>query len=162
MPTVILDTDFLSAFLKIERLDLVRDLFRVEVVWIPPAVHREIAQTDLLTRLVDTEWLEVVAPDANLLSDLTQREAFQGLGAGEQECIALALRHPDAMLLTNDNKARQVAAQQGLAVVNIPAFLLACKRAGMADRASLEAIVRDLQDKDHYEFRQEVLKALLE
>jgi len=161
MLAVVFDTDFLSAFLKIEKLDLVRVFYGVQVLWIPPAVHREIAQTDLLTRLVAIPWIRVVSPDVSLLDDLLRRETFQGLGAGEQECIALALEQADAVLLTNDNKARQIAMQQGLTVVNIPAFLLACKRAGLVDRATLEAIVYDLQVKDHYAFRQEVLEALL-
>ena len=46
--TIICDTDFLSSFLKIERLELVKDLFKEENLYIPVAVFSEIAKTDLI------------------------------------------------------------------------------------------------------------------
>ena len=52
MPTILLDADFLSSFLKIGRCDLIRSLYQVEQAVIPTAVHRELAQTDLLTHLL--------------------------------------------------------------------------------------------------------------
>jgi len=57
-PTVILDADFLSAFLKVERLPLIREFYQVESLYVPPAVYREVALTDLLSRLlVDGSWV---------------------------------------------------------------------------------------------------------
>jgi hypothetical protein len=47
-------------------------------------------------------------------------------------------------------------------VINIPAFLLACNRAGMLDRAAMADITAALQAKDHYGFRQDILKLLLD
>ena len=52
---IILDTDFLSSFLKIGRLNLVRDFFNVDYVSIPLAVFTEIGKTDLVDTLIDTE-----------------------------------------------------------------------------------------------------------
>ena len=52
MPTVILDTDFLSSFLKIGCCDLIRLLYQVKQATIPTAVHRELAQTTLLPQLL--------------------------------------------------------------------------------------------------------------
>jgi hypothetical protein len=43
MTTIVLDTDFLSSFLKIQRCDLIRSFYLVEQAYIPAAVHREIA-----------------------------------------------------------------------------------------------------------------------
>ena len=45
MTAVILDTDFLSSFLKIGRCDLIRALYPTPRVVIPVAVYRELAQT---------------------------------------------------------------------------------------------------------------------
>ena len=79
MPTIILDTDFLSSFLKIERCDLIKSLYQVERMLIPVAVHRELAQTDLLAPLLATDWIGV--PSAEPLSDetLLQDPTFQTL-----------------------------------------------------------------------------------
>ena len=100
---IISDTDFLSSFLKIERLELVKDLFK-------------------------------------------------NLGSGEKECLVLCKQFRDSMLLISDNKAREIANKNNIAVLNIPAFLLACKDAGLLDREDLATIIRDLKDKDYYEF----------
>ena len=161
MPVVILDADFLSSFLKIGRLELVREFYGGQILCIPPAVYREIAQTELLTQLVAVTWIQIATPDAMILSSLTHDDELSGLGAGERESIALALAQPDAVLMMSDNKARRVARRLGVAAVNIPAFLLACKMAGRVDRETLEAIIQGLRDKDYYEFRRDILTALL-
>lgn len=161
MLTVILDTDFLSAFLKIERVPLIRSFYQVETLLAPPAVHREIAVTNLLPRLAGLPWVCLAEPALARLTTLQQDELFARLGSGEQEAIALALERPGAVLLMNDNQARRVATSLGVTVIHIPAFLLACKMAGLVDRKTLADLIAALQEKDYYKFRQDVLVALL-
>jgi len=161
MPTVILDTDFLSSFLKIGRCDLIRTFYQVEQALVPAAVHRELAQTDLLTSLLATDWIHVPLAEPPSDETLLEDPTFQALGAGEQACILLARTLPDAVLLTSDNKARRFAQSLGLTVANIPAFLLACKMAGLANPEQMKQIVQDLKDRDFYEFKSEVRAALL-
>ena len=62
----------------------------------------------------------------------------------------------------NDNKARQFARSLGVIVVNIPAFLLACKMANLVSPAQMEQIIRDLRTKDFYTFQAEIRDLLLE
>jgi predicted nucleic acid-binding protein len=161
MPTVILDSDFLSSFLKIDRCELIRIFYRLETALIPAAVHREIAQTDLLGQLLETGWIK--SPPAEPLpdDDLLEDHVFHALGDGEQACIVLTRTLADAVLLTNDNLARRFAASLGIAVVNIPAFLLACKEEGLLGRDQVAQIVEDLRAKDYYEFKAEVRELLL-
>jgi len=49
---IILDTDFLSSFLKIDKLDLVRNFFG-EDLYIPISVLKEISQTELIKKLIE-------------------------------------------------------------------------------------------------------------
>lgn len=121
MPAIILDTDFLSSF-KIDRCDLIRSLYQVEQVIVPVAVHRELAQTDLLTQLLAIPWIDVTPMEPSRDETLQQDSTFQALGAGEQACILLARTLPDAVLLMSDNKARQFAQSQG--VTNEHSFVL--------------------------------------
>jgi predicted nucleic acid-binding protein len=99
MLTIILDTDFLSSFLKIDRCDLIKSFYQVEQAIIPAAVHRELAQTDLLMQLLAIPWIGVSpvepSPDETLLQD----SVFQALGAGERACILLARTLPYTVLL---------------------------------------------------------------
>ena len=158
---VVLDSDFLSSFLKIGKLDLVRSFYQVSHLQIPPAVFREVSQTPLLERLAQTPWLEVTVPGSQGLPGVAPQVGRHELGAGELEAIALALEHPNSLLLMSDNRARHEAIRNGAQVVNIPAFLLACKISGFLDREEIAAIIRDLEEKDRYSFRQEVLTRLL-
>ena len=161
MVTIILDTDFLSSFLKIERLGLIKAFFQVESLHIPLAVYREIAQTDLLPRLLATKWIAVKQANKVAYEALYQDEAFTTLGEGEQESMLLALDSTDAVLMMSDNQARRVAQAQGIRVLNIPAFLLACKMSGLIEREEMAQTIRDLKEKDYYKFKQEVREALL-
>jgi predicted nucleic acid-binding protein len=162
MPTIILDTDFLSSFLKISSCDLVRLLYQVDQAIIPAAVHRELAQTTLLSLLLAIPWITVMTEVPSIDEMLAQDSTFQALGSGEQECILLARVLPDVVLLVSDNKARQFARSQGIAVANIPAFLLACKAAGLVTSTQMIQIIDDLKTQDFYEFRPAIRRALLE
>ena len=67
----------------------------------------------------------------------------------------------DSMLLISDNKAREIANKNNIAVLNIPAFLLACKDVGLLNREDIATIIRDLKDKDYYEFSEEERSRLI-
>lgn len=161
MAIIILDADFLSSFLKIGRLSLVSGFYANSKVLITPAVYREVALTPLLGSLLAITWLQMRAPQLEKLQHLQTEREFQTLGSGEQESIALALENADSVLLTSDNKARQIARRLGATAINLPAFLLLCKQTGQLDREQLQAIVNDLRAKDFYEFRRDVLNLLL-
>lgn len=156
---VVLDTDFLSAFLKIDRLPLVRSLFRVETLAVPLAVYREIGLTRLLPQLAALSWIAILEAGKPPVEAL-RLESWAKLGPGEQEAITLASKG-QAVLLTNDGQAGRVARQLGIEVANVPAFLLAVKVAELADRSELAAVVRELREKDRYAFRADLLDLLL-
>ena len=161
MLIIIFDADFLSSFLQIERCDLIREFYQIEQALVPAAVYRELAQTDLLTSLLAISWLHVPLVEPPPDETLSQNVTFQTLGAGERTCITLAHTQTDAVVLMSDNKARRLAQSLGITVVNIPAFLLACKIAGLIDIEMMTQIIQDLKDKDFYEFRKDVHDELL-
>lgn len=128
---------------------------------IPTAVHREIAQTDLLAQLLAIQWIKTLQIEPSLDGVTMNNPAFQALGSGEQACIALAQGMDDTVLLMSDNIARSFAQSLGIIVVNVPAFLLACKISGLIDIEEMAQIVDDLKSKDYYEFKNKVRQLLL-
>jgi predicted nucleic acid-binding protein len=158
---VILDTDFLSSFLKIERIDLIRQFHRVEFIYISPKVYQEISESELLPLLTNKDWVMIEPPthegDERLLSD----PEFMSLGTGERESILLALKSEGAILLINDNKARKVAIKRGITAFSIPDFLMACKARDLLTREEIGKVIIELKEKDFYEFKEEVKKLLL-
>ena len=159
-PVIILDADFLSAFLKIQRLDLVKDFYDVEIPRVPVAVYREISLTNLLPSLTALPWIQLAIPEQGDDAGVLVPD-FVGLGKGEQEAIRLARETQGSLLLMNDLKARRIAHQLEVETVDIPAFLLSCKLVGFLGSAEIRAVVQALQEKDRYGFRKEVLARLL-
>lgn len=158
---VVLDSDFLSSFLKIDRLALVRDFYQIAELLVPPAVYREVSQTDLLAKLIALPWVRVQLLDANRKQALWQDGELAKLGPGEQEAIALSLDRGGAVLLMNDNEARRVAARLGIEVLNIPTFLSACKLSGFTSRGEIAGLISALEERDRYGFRKDVRDLLL-
>ena len=158
---LICDTDFLSSFLKIGRLELVKDLFKVVNLYIPVAVLREIAKTDLITDLLNKEWIKVKKVSDEELKEMEKDKEFANLGSGEKECLALCKRFEKSALLISDNEARRIANKKDIVTLNISAFLLACKQMRILDRSDIIAIIRDLKEKDYYEFSEEEKQRLL-
>ena len=158
---LICDTDFLSSFLKIGRLELVKDLFKVVNLYIPVAVLREIAKTDLITDLLNKEWIKVKKVSDEELKEMEKDKEFANLGSGEKECLALCKRFEKSVLLISDNEARRIANKKDIVTLNISAFLLACKQMRILDRSDIIAIIRDLKEKDYYEFSEEEKQRLI-
>jgi predicted nucleic acid-binding protein len=157
--SIILDTDFLSAFLKIDQLSLVKDFYQIESLLVPSAVYDELSVTSLGQVLADLSWIQVEALSPGW--DLPPTPDSSLLGAGERQAIALARQSDQALILSNDNTARRLARGLGLNAIDIPEFLLSCKTSGFLDRGQLQHLIRDLQEKDHYGFRKEILDRLL-
>ncbi len=154
---VILDTDFLSSFLKIGKLSLIRDFFEVEKLYIPAAVFSEIAKTRLGEELLNENYIQV----KNVENVFRELDSLGNLGRGEKECIALCKQFQNSLLLISDKKALDVAKRNQIIVINIPAFLFACKNAKFLDREELSQIIKDLKQKDYYEFSDEEKERLV-
>lgn len=157
--TVFLDADFLSAFLKIGQLHVVKDFYGVEVLKVPVAVYREVSVTTLLPSLAALPWVEITALDPGEQPVLDPD--FIDLGKGEQEAIQLSRSIPRALLLTNDLKARRMAHRLGVETVDIPGFLLSCRASGFLSLEKIREVVEALREKDRLGFRKEALDRLL-
>ena len=74
---IVIDTDFLSSFLKIGRANLVKDFFNVDCVLIPLAVFTEIGKTDLVDKLIETDWIKIrTVKNRGYYMDVTDTGSF--------------------------------------------------------------------------------------
>jgi predicted nucleic acid-binding protein len=156
---LIVDADLLSSFLKIGRLALIRDFFKVEKLYIPIAVFGEIAKTKLVKSLLDEKYVQIEKVDEKGFEGFDKD--LDNLGTGEKECIALCKQFQNPLLLISDKKALRVAKSQNIAVINIPAFLLACKTTAFLNLKEISHIINDLRNEDFYEFSDDEKKRLL-
>ena len=75
---IVYDTNFLSSLLKINRLEMVKVLFKEENLYIPAAVLGEITKTDLITNLLNLKGKEY--------SEFS-----------EEDCVIVAVAHDEFM-----------------------------------------------------------------
>lgn len=143
---VISDTTPIISLMKVDRLDLLQQLF--DVVYIPMAVYRELTENDaypgeakrvqecdfLLAEKVENE--KAVA----ILRNLT------GLDAGESEAIILADEKHSDVLLMDENKGRQVAKKMGIEITGTIGILMQAFDEKMLTRADVEECIEHLKE----------------
>ena len=158
---LISDTDFLSSFIKIGKVELVRDFYQVERIYITPGVYHELAQANLDRWLDGIDWVEEKRASRTACEHLQAKYESVSLGIGETEAIVLCKSIPDSLLLISDNKARRIAEREEVACVDIPGFLLACKITAFLTRNEISEIIVQLKERDHYGFNDAVRRTLL-
>ena len=168
---IVLDTDFFSSFFKIRRLKLILDVSGEEKVVIPGTVYDELKRTsffdEILHRIAfseddigDERYILVKKVDLSICDGFIGSEEMTGLGKGELGCMVLAKEH-GAEILISDRRARQIARDKKLKAISIPTFLLRYKRKGKFSIEEIKGFIRDLREKDFYEFSKEVEGELL-
>lgn len=127
MSIIVSDTSAVSALFRLDRLDILPDLYGEIIV--PPAVFTELLHLEAfgydLSPLTEASWLTIVAPkDHLLLADLCQE-----LDVGEAEAITLAKETDVALLIIDERKGRKVAESMELPVMGLLGVLLEAKEA---------------------------------
>ncbi len=131
MPEVISNTSPLLYLYRIGVLDWLPTL--CSNIWIPQAVVRELQAGQSKGYDVPMPgaytWLQVVEPRA-----VPSAWLALDIGAGELAVLALALEHPQRVVLLDDGRARRIAQAASLTVWGTLKVLLEAKSQGLTDR----------------------------
>lgn len=151
---VVSDTDFLSAFLKIKRIDLLLKTLLIKRIFIPEEVFFEISQAPfILKELLNYPQIKVLASGVSL------KETPDFLGKGEIGAVFLSKKEK-AVLLCNDKKAIEFAQSQKVKVLDIFRFLLLTKERKIASKTEIKEILLGLKEKDYLELGKDREKML--
>jgi predicted nucleic acid-binding protein len=151
---VIADTDILSTFGKIGRLDLLQLLF--DQVYIAPAVERELGRATQLgfTWVISVQrtvlLLPLTANESGAVARLTS--LYPQLGSGEIESFVLAQTHHLAYL-TNDRQAKVVAQALGLSYLDLEDLLRAIKTRKLLTTAALTALIAQIEEHEPHAYQ---------
>lgn len=143
---VISDTTPIISLMKVDRLDLLRQLF--DVVYIPMAVYRELTENEAYPR----EAKKVQECDFLLVEKVENEKSvailrnLTGLDAGESEAIILADEKQSDVLLMDENKGRQVAKKMGIAITGTIGILMQAFDEKMLTRADVEECIEHLKE----------------
>ena len=155
----VVDNNVLSALAKIDRLDLLPQVF--DTVMTTPSVldelHRdEVSGYAFVDRIdgvksYNSGWLRVVALTEDEL-ERTEAILDASLSFTDAECIAVAEKR-DARLLTDDGHVGEIASQNGVDVWDLLLFLEVCiHRNLIGGEEELDTVLEDLREKDFYRF----------
>ncbi len=129
MQVVVSDTSVISNFMHLNRLDLLRMIYRQVVI--PPTVWNELGKLEQIgfdiSILTDAEWIRVVEPD-----DQTSISKLRGsLDMGEVEALILAEELSADFLLIDELPGRKEAARRNIATIGTLGILLKAKTANL-------------------------------
>lgn len=154
---IVADTDFLSAFFKIGRVDLIYEALAADKIYITQAVFDELAKAPFFYDFVrKVERIERISVD-KISRDIQSAM----LGKGESESISYALK-TDSILLSNDKKAGEFAEDLGIKVLDVVSFLLLCRDTGVLSANDIEHVINMLKKHDYMGLSQEQRRLLIE
>ena len=148
MTGVLLDTNIVSTFIKIDQLPLLASLFPNHSLTITGGVLEELSAAGFLDVPLRVTYL--TRDEATLLEILTRRYGF--LGKGELECITICLSR-SLRLLTNDRKAKTVARENNIGCWDLPEILRAMLLKGIIEKDQLRKIIRAIETRDNIIFK---------
>ena len=152
---IIADTDFLSIFLKIERLSLIFTALEINELIITGAVLQEIKPAPVYGL-----FLEASKKHKIIVMNSKEKEVLD-FWLGELESIALA-KETNSILLMDDRRAARLAESKGVIVMSVPIFLLHCRINNILSRDEMKQIIKTMEEKDHYQLNSEIENKLVE
>jgi len=156
---VLLDSDVLSMFAKIDQISLLKELFGEERIAMTPRVKDEISipleygYTFSLRILSEISTVTISVSALEIYNALTNHST--GLGRGELESIALC-KAEGYIFATNDKVARRFAEEEGVTVLSLQAILRALWRSGLKSREEVKSNLEQLKEADRLVINKEV------
>lgn len=128
-------------------------------VWVPEAVWQEL-ERHRPTALRDTplRWIKCNAPVSERVIALS---ALYTLHSGEQEALALCLRHPGVLLLTDDTAARLAAQNLAIRAHGTLGLLLRAMRRRQLPKAAVLALLQQVPDRSSLHIRPGLLHDII-
>ncbi|MCQ2273087.1 MAG: hypothetical protein MJZ72_09945 [Bacteroidales bacterium] len=157
---VVSDTTPLISFLKINRLDILEQVFGQ--VLVPQAVYNELTVNndfpDEIEKIKNATFLKCVVVDHEQVA-LIQEQT--GLDLGESEAIAYAQNSNTDVLLMDELKGRLVAKTFGIKLVGTIGILMESLRKGYTQKNEVQEYVRVFRES-HRRISERLLEQLLE
>jgi predicted nucleic acid-binding protein len=150
---LVFDTDILSTFGKIKRLDLLSVLFPNTGFFIPHSVYNELFKArergyEFVDYVIESGILEVIPLNKEELEFLSRlKEERISLGLGELEGVSIC-KHRKYILVTNDIPAKKVCDQYGIEFVDLSVILKSLLIAEVLTDDELKALIDEIERKD--------------
>lgn len=150
--TIVFDTNVLSTFIKINRLDLLKIVFGKQEFLIPQSVYTELsASKEYGSIFIGTVSKSGLFGKISLSKEenelVIKLREYKILGEGEIEALAVS-KIRGVVLVTNDIKAKSVAESFGVKVVDLLDILRFCLKSRFT-KYDIEKIIEEIETKDN-------------
>jgi predicted nucleic acid-binding protein len=151
------DTNILSSFLSVGRLELLLTALGTDHVLIPPLVLAElelgVIRGHLTNDILQTALVSSVRTIAITTMDEQRIEHMPtAFGAGEQQAVALAMRL-SMPLLSNDRRVVTYCRSQDVLCLDLPTVLRLLWRTATASQDEVQALMQGMMHQEGIVFR---------
>lgn len=146
---VVIDTDILSTFAKIGKLNLLRMLFPKSKILLVPSVFKEIkkgVRLRIVTFVQPPSFskIKLDLAERRLIEEIRKRK---NLGLGDAECIAVA-KHRNCLFLTNDHEAQTEANSLSVDHLSLTLLLRALWKNRVMSKDRVGKLIDEIEKKD--------------
>ena len=152
---IIADTNIVSTFARVGALDRVRELVKVDRLYVTPATFNELrraveAGCDFLAPTLATiqAGTELDLVELRREEVLAAKDLPASLGAGEAESIAVCLNRRGTQLLTNDKRARNFCRERAIACLDLPGILRALWVRHVLSKKRVRELLRQIETEE--------------
>ncbi len=152
------DTNILSSFLGVARLELLLAALDTDHVLVPPQVLNELETGVLRGHLAPDALQQALTQSAirTVAVETIDQQHIQRMpttfGSGEQQAVALAMRL-SVPLLSNDRRVVTYSRQQQVLCLDLPILLRLIWRSGTASQDEVRALMQAMVDHEGIVFR---------
>ena len=148
---ILIDTNILSTFAKIDRLDLLEEVFKE--MHISPNVLDEVKRAEELGYSHAEKILELIRKGKIQISCPREDEIEfidkipSSFGRGERDCVAMALKR-DALIVTNEGKVLNYCKQNGIDHVRLNTILRKLWIDEIIEQEDVRDLIHEIEEKD--------------
>lgn len=151
---IVMDTDIISAFAKIGRLNQLKKLFSHHQLVITPMIYEELA----VSLEYGYSFPKDIFGQLNIVSPTDEEEheyhrlltSKRALGKGELEAICICTKR-SGIFSSMDSAALKYAETNGVVTLTLHSILRSFWVSGLLSRTSVKSLIRDIEEKDHME-----------
>ncbi len=149
---IVLDCDIVSTLAKIDKIDLLSEVFKDRRIVIPNAVYVELLEAERMgftfTEKIFNSQIEITTMIGSELDEFKNIVKNTKIHHGEAEGMVIA-RNRKGVFLTNDRVAVKFCEQNDIAVLDLKDILKITARKRIVDENEMIKIMKDIEVKDN-------------
>lgn len=154
---ILLDTNILSTFAKIDYMALLFETVRKKELGISTSVLHELEDARNIGLDFVDKIFQLINNNKILIFSMSDKETMWSMklpssfGKGERDSLAIC-KFRKGILFTNERKIINFCERESIDVLDLPSFLRYLWKSGMQSKKEVKKIIEIIEDKDNIKF----------